>query len=131
MPRRPRPKSKPRRSIGNLSLSTPDQRRVLAEFVRSIAPATTAPPAGTASSKAAAEAPVASSSKLRAAQQIADGLAPRLRQTLDLLLAGDSEKRIALKLGLKPNSIHSYVKVLYRRFNVTSRGELLAKFVQR
>ena len=56
-------------------------------------------------------------------------LTPRLRQTLSCLLGGDSEKQIALKLHLSPHTIHSYVKDLHRRFNVASRGELLAKFV--
>jgi DNA-binding NarL/FixJ family response regulator len=58
-------------------------------------------------------------------------LAPRLRQVLDLLLAGDAEKQIAGKLGLSPHTIHDYVKMVYRRFNVCSRGELLAKWVRK
>ena len=57
-------------------------------------------------------------------------LSPRMRQTLDRLLAGDSEKQIALKLGVSPHTIHVYVKSLYRGFEVNSRGELLARFVQ-
>ena len=54
-------------------------------------------------------------------------LSPRLRQTLEHLLAGDSEKQVARKLKLSPHTVHIYVKSLYRRFNVSSRGELLAK----
>lgn len=45
------------------------------------------------------------------------------------LLAGDSEKQIAFHLKLSPNTIHTYVKSLYRQFKVSSRGELLARFV--
>jgi len=58
-------------------------------------------------------------------------LPPRLRQTLDLLLRGDSEKQIARKLELSPHTVHVYVKSLYRKFEVSSRGELLARWVKR
>jgi len=56
-------------------------------------------------------------------------LAPRVRQTLERMLAGDSEKQIAAHLGLSRNTVHCYVKSLYRRYRVCSRGELLARFV--
>jgi DNA-binding NarL/FixJ family response regulator len=56
-------------------------------------------------------------------------LSPRMRQTLDELLAGSSEKEIAARLGLSRHTIHVYVKALYRGFEVNSRGELLARFV--
>jgi DNA-binding CsgD family transcriptional regulator len=58
-------------------------------------------------------------------------LGPRLRQTLDLLLAGDAEKQIAGKLGLSQHTIHDYVKAVYRRFGVGSRAELLALWVRK
>jgi DNA-binding CsgD family transcriptional regulator len=57
-------------------------------------------------------------------------LSPRMRQTLDRLLAGDSEKQIAGKLAVSRHTVHVYVKALYRGFDVNSRGELLARFVQ-
>jgi DNA-binding NarL/FixJ family response regulator len=57
-------------------------------------------------------------------------LSPRVRQTLAGLLAGDSEKQIARRLELSPHTVHVYVKALYRGFAVSSRGELLAKFVR-
>ena len=58
-------------------------------------------------------------------------LSPRMRQTLDRLLVGDSEKQIARHLGVSKHTVHVYVKALYRGFEVCSRGELLAKFVHR
>jgi DNA-binding NarL/FixJ family response regulator len=62
-----------------------------------------------------------------AAQGVAvDLLSPRMRQTLDRLLAGDSEKEIAARLELSPHTVHVYVKSLYRRLGVSSRGELFA-----
>ena len=57
-------------------------------------------------------------------------LSPRMRQTLDRLLAGDSEKQIANRLSVSPHTVHIYVKALYRGFDVCSRGELLARFVR-
>jgi DNA-binding NarL/FixJ family response regulator len=53
----------------------------------------------------------------------------RVRETLLQLLQGDSEKEIATKLHISRNTVHVYVKALYRRFGVSSRGELLARFL--
>jgi DNA-binding CsgD family transcriptional regulator len=58
-------------------------------------------------------------------------LPPRWRQTLDCLLEGDSEKQVALRLGISQLTIHQYVKGLYQHFGVSSRGELLAFFLRR
>jgi DNA-binding NarL/FixJ family response regulator len=57
------------------------------------------------------------------------GLAPRMQQTLRRLLAGDAEKEIAKHLGVSRHTVHVYVKALYRKYDVNSRGELLARFV--
>ncbi len=54
-------------------------------------------------------------------------LSPRERQTLQYLLAGDSEKQVAAKLDISRHTVHIYVKTLYKHFGVNSRGELLAK----
>ncbi|GIW75470.1 MAG: hypothetical protein KatS3mg104_0533 [Phycisphaerae bacterium] len=53
-------------------------------------------------------------------------LAPRLRQTLELLVQGLSEKQIAFRLEISPHTVHNYVKALHQRFRVSSRGELIA-----
>jgi DNA-binding NarL/FixJ family response regulator len=58
-------------------------------------------------------------------------LSRRLRQTLDLLLAGEGEKQIALKLTLSPHTVHDYVKAVYRLFGVNTRAELLALWVKK
>jgi DNA-binding CsgD family transcriptional regulator len=58
-------------------------------------------------------------------------LSPRLRQTLDCLLDGDSEKQTAARLGISRQTAHQYVKGLYGHFGVSSRGELLALFLRR
>jgi DNA-binding NarL/FixJ family response regulator len=57
-------------------------------------------------------------------------LPPRLRQTLSNLVTGDSLMQVAARLGLSQHTVHVYVKQLYKRLNVSSRGELLAKFVR-
>jgi DNA-binding CsgD family transcriptional regulator len=60
-------------------------------------------------------------------KDLAEGLSPRLAQVLGGLKRGLSEKLLADELGLSPHTVHQYVKMLYRRLAVTSRGELLAK----
>lgn len=52
-----------------------------------------------------------------------------MRQVLDRLLAGDGEKQIASRIGCSRHTVHVYVKAIYRRFGVCTRGELLARFV--
>lgn len=54
-------------------------------------------------------------------------LAPALRRTLNLLKQGASEKEVAKITRLSPHTVHDHVKALYRHFQVSSRGELLAK----
>ena len=76
-------------------------------------------------------APLVGTSLATRAQHGAHGLSPRLRQTLDRLLAGDSEKQAALELGLHPTTVHDYVGELFRRFGVDSRSELMAYFISR
>ncbi len=60
------------------------------------------------------------------AEQIED-LSPRLRETLEQLLQGHSEKQVAFDLGLSRHTVHDYVKALHKQFEVQSRGELIAK----
>lgn len=60
-----------------------------------------------------------------------DSLTPRQRQTLDRLLAGDSEKEAAAALGIQRSTLHEHVLGLYRHFGVTSRSELMARFINR
>jgi DNA-binding CsgD family transcriptional regulator len=58
------------------------------------------------------------------------GLSPRLREVLACLLDGDSEQQAASRLGLTRDTAHQYVKALYRRLNVNTRAELMARFVR-
>jgi DNA-binding CsgD family transcriptional regulator len=57
-------------------------------------------------------------------------LSPRLRETLQCLLDGNSEKSIATRLSLSPHTVHGYVKLIYRHFQVKSRAQLLSQWVR-
>jgi DNA-binding CsgD family transcriptional regulator len=59
----------------------------------------------------------------------AASLPPRLRQTLEFLLTGDTERQVALKMSLSVHTVHDYVKALYAHFGVSSRGALLSKWI--
>ena len=61
-----------------------------------------------------------------AVHEHARDLTRRERETLDLLLQGDSQKGIAATLGLSVHTVHQYVKVIYRKTGVGSRAELMA-----
>lgn len=58
-------------------------------------------------------------------------LSPREKQTLWKLLAGRGEKQIAAEMRLSRNTVHHYVKSIYRHFGVSSRAELLARWMER
>jgi DNA-binding CsgD family transcriptional regulator len=58
-------------------------------------------------------------------------ISDRQRDVLQLLLQGASEKEAARALGVSTHTIHTHVKRLYSEFEVVSRGELLALFVDR
>jgi hypothetical protein len=51
----------------------------------------------------------------------------RLRQTLDLILSGYSEKEIANMLCLSTHTVHDFARRLYRWFGVNSRSQLLGE----
>jgi DNA-binding NarL/FixJ family response regulator len=58
-------------------------------------------------------------------------LPPRVRETLHYLLEGDGEKQAAARMGLSKETVHQYVKALYRHYRVASRPELLARVLRR
>jgi DNA-binding CsgD family transcriptional regulator len=58
-------------------------------------------------------------------------LSPRERETLALLLTDLSQKQIAARLGLSRDTVHDYVKSLYKKLGVTSRAELMARAIPR
>jgi DNA-binding CsgD family transcriptional regulator len=56
-------------------------------------------------------------------------LTQRQRQVLFFLLAGDSIKQVAAKLEISAHTVNDYVKLIHKHYNVSSRGELLSKFL--
>ena len=55
----------------------------------------------------------------------------RVRHVLACLLEGDTDKQIATRLGLSPHTVNQYTKQIFRHFGVTSRSELLARWIRR
>ena len=76
---------------------------------------------------AACQSLLAQVAPIKLSPDLARSLSPRMRDTLQLLLAGDSEKEVAAKLKLSPHTVHIHVKNVYKRLSVCSRGELMAK----
>jgi DNA-binding CsgD family transcriptional regulator len=58
-------------------------------------------------------------------------LPPRARQVLACLLEGDGDKQVAARLRLSPHTVNQYVKLIFRHFGVSSRAELLARWIRR
>jgi len=54
-------------------------------------------------------------------------LSAREQEVLHLLVDGLSEKQIAARLALAPDTVHTYVKRLYEKLRVRSRSELLSR----
>ena len=53
-------------------------------------------------------------------------LSPRLRQVLDLLNRGYTEKQIAVTLGSSAHTVHNQIHALYRALKVNSRSQLFS-----
>lgn len=57
-------------------------------------------------------------------------LYPRHRIVLNCMCEGWSRKKIAEHLGISLNTVHGYVKEVFKHFDVHSQSELLARFTQ-
>lgn len=56
-------------------------------------------------------------------------LTPRLRAVLVMLIDGLSVKQVAHRLSLSEHTARTYIKQLYRQFNVQTRPQLLRRFM--
>jgi len=52
------------------------------------------------------------------------------RRVFDLILSGLAEKEIAHRLEISPNTVHCHVRKIYDAFGVSSRAELMARFIR-
>jgi DNA-binding CsgD family transcriptional regulator len=52
------------------------------------------------------------------------------RRVFNLILAGLSEKEVARRLDISPNTVHCHVRKIYEVLGVRSRAELMARFIQ-
>ena len=105
-----------------VSIST--MRRILADFCRLLEPDSDLKRDGWATPTASPRA------NLSTPVDCLIRLSPRMRQTLERLLTGDQEKQVARHLGLSRNTVHVYVKAIYRQFGVNSRAELMSHFLR-
>src|SRR4051812_48619288 len=55
------------------------------------------------------------------------GLSPRECGIVRAVFDGDTEKRIAERIGLSPHTVHTYLWRIYRKLQVQSREELLVR----
>ena len=53
-------------------------------------------------------------------------LSPRQRQLLEAVAQGLSNKEIAARLDLKPNSVKGYFDILFDKLGATTRSEAVA-----
>lgn len=68
-------------------------------------------------------------SEYQLTHEVEKNLPPRLRQMLSWLLTKLSEKEIAGHANLSQNTVHEYTKQLFRILGVTSRTELMARYI--
>ena len=67
-------------------------------------------------------------SSFRKANPLADaGLTPRERQTLELMVQGHTNARVAESLGCSRGTLNTHARNIYRKLNVHSRIELASK----
>jgi DNA-binding CsgD family transcriptional regulator len=54
-------------------------------------------------------------------------LTPRMRDTLDVLLSGATDKEIAGELAISPHTVRQYVKSILRAYGVSNRSQLIVR----
>jgi DNA-binding CsgD family transcriptional regulator len=66
----------------------------------------------------------------QAFEAVSDTWPPRLRETVELLLEGLSDREIATRLSTRPSTARTYVIRVFRRLGVHSRKQLLPWFTR-
>ncbi|MGE5611842.1 MAG: LuxR C-terminal-related transcriptional regulator [Bacillota bacterium] len=70
---------------------------------------------------------IAGEAKDQSPREPSVSLPPRTQQILQELLRGHSLKQIAQQLGLSRHTVNDHVKVIHRRFGVSTHAELMAR----
>jgi DNA-binding CsgD family transcriptional regulator len=58
-------------------------------------------------------------------------LSQRARNVLVCVLEGDTDKHVSKRLGISPHTVNHYTKQIFSHFGVSSRTELLARWIRR
>jgi DNA-binding CsgD family transcriptional regulator len=67
----------------------------------------------------------------RFADPMPSQLSHRARNVLVCILEGDTDKEVSKRLSISPHTVNHYTKQIFSHFGVTSRTELLARWVRR
>ena len=59
-----------------------------------------------------------------------DGLTTREKEILDLLAKGHAYKEIGDRLEISLNTIRMFIRRIYKKLHVHSRGQAVARFLQ-
>jgi len=63
-----------------------------------------------------------------AKQNIAEDLSEREKQVVDGIVAGLSYKLVADNMNISIDTVRKYIKSIYRKLHINSKGELIAKY---
>ncbi len=63
-----------------------------------------------------------------AKQNIAEDLSEREKQVVDGIVAGLSYKLVADNMNISIDTVRKYIKSIYRKLQINSKGELIAKY---
>jgi DNA-binding CsgD family transcriptional regulator len=74
--------------------------------------------------------PVEDDSRQATSQTLVEGLSPRQRAVMFLVLDGLSRKKIAARLGISEETVNHHMKGVFQRFGVQSATELAALFLR-
>ena len=74
---------------------------------------------------------VQSLQKTKSTAKPSETLSPREQEVLDCLAKGFLYKEIAEKLGISYETVHTYIRRIYEKFQVRTRTEAVAKFLRR
>jgi DNA-binding CsgD family transcriptional regulator len=119
-------------AIVSMWAATATKAVLLGYMRREVDPPFTAKDAQTVSLMLRAAAPLIDREVFQRANSIdTPKLSPRQHEVLLMLLSGESEKEIAAGLSRSVHTVHTFIRQIYKLFDVSSRGELMARFIDK